>query len=397
MAKLSKERWKQLDALLDEALDLHPDRQRVLVEKTYQSDPELGKELNRLLKLPNLQFLDNSIVGLAAPMIPDAPGGKDHSKRELGSYRLLEKIGTGGMSVVYRAERTNSLGAPLAAVKLLRSEVESEVIIRRFQAEKHILASLRHPNIARLYDSGVIDENVPYLIMEFVNGRPITTYCDADCLTIRERLSLFRQVCNAVDHAHKNHVVHRDLKPSNILVTEENGERVIKLLDFGIAKLLETHRSFSDSITQAGRSPMTLEFASPEQILGQPITAATDIYQLGVLLYELLTSRRPFQELAKSSHLVAHSILEHVPPPPSEAIPSDTAARCRGATRKNLEKMLSGDLDEICLKALQKEPTQRYASVAEFGEDVTLYLAGKPVSARQNGIGHQVLKLFRCR
>ena len=395
MAKLSKDRWKQLDALLDQALDLHPDQRRSLAENVYRKDPELGAELSRLLKLPDLSFLENSIVGLAAPMIPDAPEGKDHSKRELGSYRLQEKIGSGGMSVVYRAERTNSLGAPVAAVKLLRSEVESSVITRRFRAERHILASLRHPNIARLYDSGVVDENVPYLIMEFVNGRPITAYCDAHSLSIRDRLSLFRQVCDAVEHAHKNHVVHRDLKPSNILVTEENGERIVKLLDFGIAKLLETHRSFTDSITQAGRTPMTLEIASPEQIRGQPITAATDIYQLGVLLYDLLTSRRPFQDMAKSSHLVAHSILERDPPPPSTAVSSETAAGHRGLSKKALRSRISGDLDAICLKALHKDPKQRYESAAAFAEDIRLYQSGKRISARNSGLGQLVKKLLR--
>jgi eukaryotic-like serine/threonine-protein kinase len=295
------------------------------------------------------------------------------------------------MGEVYLATRDDQEYRKDVAIKVVRSGLESDLILRRFRHERQILANLEHPNIAGLLDGGTTHEGLPYFVMEYVDGLPIDAYSDTRRLSIRERLTLFRTVCSAVEHAHEHHVVHRDIKPTNILVTAEG---VPKLLDFGIAKLLTSDGATSETVTRAGM--LTPEFASPEQMRGESVNEAADIYALGVLLYRLLTGRSPYPVTIERPHELARAICEDEPVRPSTAIATGKRAAAgsrsgpstpekisgtRGETIK-LRRQLSGDLDSIALKALRKEPQQRYASVREFSEDVGRYLEGRPRSHR---------------
>jgi len=310
------------------------------------------------------------------------------------------------MGVVYRAERADGRFEQEVALKLLRRGLDTEDAARRFRTEQHILASLQHPNIARLLDGGVTDEGVPYLVMEYIEGQSITDYCDVHCLSIGQRLGLFEQVCRAVQHAHRNLIIHRDLKPSNILVAESDGDAQIKLLDFGIAKLLDEDGAFTAVVTRSGSRMMTPEYASPEQIKGEAVTTATDVYQLGVLLYELLTGHRPYPTKRRRLNAVVEAILDEEPTPPSTVVtlrtPTGTVeitpqrvSRARGTSVDRLRRLLAGDLDVICLKAIRKEPERRYESAAALADDLRRHQAGLPVTARADTAGYRMRKFVR--
>jgi serine/threonine protein kinase len=316
----------------------------------------------------------------------------------LGPYRLIELIGRGGMGEVYQAERADDHYHSRVAIKLVRVDHDASRVAWRFRSERQILAQLEHPNIARLIDGGATEEGVPYLVMELIAGQPIDVYCEERHLTISQRVRLFLQVCAAVSFAHQRLVVHRDLKPGNILVTAEG---TVKLLDFGIAKLLETEQPTTPSdMTATHVRVMTLEYASPEQVRGDPITTASDVYSLGVVLYRLLTGRSPYREDNAAERAV--EILSDSPlSKPSTAVNETRVRTDSGETssqmqfaRKRARRALQGDLDNVLLMALRKEPERRYASVDQFAEDLRNYLDGMPVRARGDSLRYRATKFM---
>jgi hypothetical protein len=315
----------------------------------------------------------------------------------LGPYRLIELIGRGGMGEVYQAERADDHYHSRVAIKLVRVDHDPARVAWRFRSERQILASLEHPNIARLIDGGATEEGVPYLVMELIAGRPIDEYCDERHLTTSQRVRLFLQVCAAVSFAHQRLVVHRDLKPGNILVTADG---TVKLLDFGIAKLVETEAATVPSdMTATHVRVMTLEYASPEQVRGDPITTASDVYSLGVVLYRLLTGRSPYRE-DNAAERAVEILSDSQPSKPSTAV-DDTKPRRAApttplpeASRKRIKRALRGDLDNVLLMALRKEPERRYASVEQFSDDLRSYLDGMPVRARGDALRYRAMKFM---
>jgi serine/threonine-protein kinase len=305
---------------------------------------------------------------LEAPVIP-LGGGRAEGGRRVGPYRTLERIGEGGMGDVYAAERADGSFQRRVALKLVKPGLDTRAVLARFEAERRILARLEHPAIARLYDAGATAEGRPWLAMELVDGEPITRYADRRELPVRDRLELFLQVCDAVDHAHRNLVIHRDVKPQNVLVRPDGA---VRLVDFGVAKVLEGDAT--DNLTGTGERPMTRRYAAPEQVRGAPVSTATDVYALGLLLYELLTSRRPFDP--GDSHALEQAILGDDPPPPSSLVPR-----------------LDRDLDTICRVALRKDPAERYGSVAALAADLRRHLAGRPIEARRPSALYHARKL----
>ena len=397
---MSVDRRRAIDDLFDGALDRAPgDRAAWLREQC--SDDVLRAEVEALLHAYDTGegVLDRNALDVARPLL-----GTPLASTQIGPYRVLREIGRGGMGVVYLAERADGQYRRQVAIKLLRSSPYADELQRRFLAERQILASLNHPNIAQLLDGGVTEGRLPYLVMEFVDGVPITTYCDRQRLSVEERLLLFRDVCAAVHHAHQNLVIHRDIKPSNILVTSD---RRVKLLDFGIAKLLNpTLGSVDQPYTQAEWRVMTPEYASPEQVRGESLTTASDVYALGVLLYELL-SGRPAHRLTSGSPQdltdiivkrdpLLPSVSVRSPEPPrsdahaSPATPEAVAAE-RGVTVERLRRRLEGDLDAIMMMALRKESARRYGSVDLMWEDIQRHLDGLPVLA------HRPTRWYRAR
>ena len=304
--------------------------------------------------------------------------------RQVGSYRLLDVIGSGGMGTVYRAERTDGQFQKQVAIKVVPAAIHSPELQRRFSSEQQILASLEHANIARLYDAGISADGVSYFVMEYVDGVPIDQYCDSHHLRTKERLKLFQTVCESVQYAHQHLVVHRDLKPANILVSADG---VPKLLDFGVAKILDPWRSGLVEATHSLLNPMTPGYASPEQARGEKLTTASDIYSLGVVLYELLTGLPAQPVSGKSLDEAIQIITETEPPKPTTAIRSN-----KGVRNSVPAPELSSDLDAIVAKAMRKDPRQRYASAQEFSEDLSRYLEGMPVLAHRGSLRYVVGK-----
>ncbi len=310
----------------------------------------------------------------------------------IDDYLVLEKLGFGGMGAVYLAERRHSDFKQKVALKLIKRGMDSEAILGRFAVERRILSSLDHPNIARLLDGGISSEGLPYFVMEFVEGLPLNEYFRENQLTLEERLAVFRQVCSAVEHAHKNLVVHRDLKPSNILVTRDGTP---KLLDFGIAKLLADDDDAATNTATQSRV-FTPEYASPEQILGKTVTTASDVYSLGIILYELLTQQRPYYVKGRSYDEIVKSICETEPPKPSDTSENQHVTEGYKPETPQIQKSrLRGDLDNIVLKALRKDPADRYGSVQQFDEDISRYLHGLPVLAQPQTLGYRFGKYVR--
>ncbi len=309
--------------------------------------------------------------------------------KQIGNYKLLEVVGTGGMGTVFRASRDGF--EKEFAVKLIKRGMDTDAVLRRFQLERRILSRLEHPNIAGLIDGGTTDDGLPYFVLEYVDGVPVTRFCDDQQLDVRERIELFRQICSAVSYAHQNLVVHRDLKPSNILVTADGTP---KLLDFGIAKMLGSEETEATA-TQARM--FTPEYASPEQLNGLPVTTASDVYSLGVVLYEMLSGQRPFRSTGKNYQDVVNRILTEEPARPSSFVGGTQQAKSGDTSPDDQlrtvsedgnkaagvrdRRLLEGDLDNIILKALRKEPERRYQSVQEFSDDIRRHLSGLPVTA----------------
>ena len=345
-------------------------------------NPEVRAEVESLLRAHGRanNFIDGSALEFAAEML--AQGPSPDLQPQISGYQIISRIGAGGMGDVFLAEDLKLHRR--VALKLVRPGMWSAEIRQRFQYEEQILASLNHPNIAHLHGAGVASDGTPCFVMEYVEGAPIDHYCQRENLSLQARLDLFRKVCAAVQYAHQHLVIHRDLKPSNILVTND-GEP--KLLDFGIAKLLTpTDSTLQPAVTIAGM--MTPNYASPEQVRGENVTTASDVFGLGVLLYELLTGRRPYRTRTTSPHEVVRLICEVEPERPS------TAVRERESSASDA-RLLLGDLDNIVLMALRKEPERRYQSVAQFSEDIRRYLEGLPVSAHKDTVGYRASKFIR--
>ena len=308
---MTPERWQEIRGVFDQAVAMGAEERGAFLDKVCGTDGELRQEVESLLASDDragTKFLNTPAVDLAKPgRAPSRVG------RRIGAYNILEEIGHGGMGEVYRAGRADGQYEKEVAIKLVRGGYDTAVVLERFRHERQILASLDHPNIARLLDGGTTDEGIPYLVMELIEGTPIDQYCDAQKLNVTERLRLFLQVCSAVQYAHQRLVIHRDIKPGNILVTKEG---VPKLLDFGIAKILGPENSATSTV----EGPMTPEYASPEQIRGEPITTATDVYSLGVVLYQLMAGRSPYPVNTRTPHEFARAICEFEPERPSAAI-----------------------------------------------------------------------------
>ena len=377
---MTAERWSRVGDLFAEAVALSPGARSEYLAAACGKDGELRREVDSLIDaLPSGEdFLEHPAATLYdlrdLADIPSLVGTR------AGPYLLLREIGEGGMGTVYEAVRDDDQFRKRVAVKMVKPGRETGLVLRRFRYEREILAGLEHPNIAALYDGGATDDHHPFFAMEFVEGQPIDVYCAERRLPIRERLKLFCSVCSAVQHAHQNLVVHRDLKPSNILVTAGGA---VKLLDFGIAKLLgEDGSADRSSLTQAGLHAMTADYASPEQIRGAQISTASDVYSLGVVLYELLAGRRPYRLEGRPADEVVRVVCEIDPPSPSAASGEATAGHFAESARKH-RAVLAGELDNMVLTALRKEPSARYSSVEQLEGDIRRYLGGLPVIAQR--------------
>lgn len=390
--------------ILAAALDLEGAARSAYLASVCGEDATLRAWIEGMLRADSVghPVLDGSSDWLMSLLDDDE---EDDVGRRFGAWRSVRELGRGGMGVVYLAERADDEFRQVAALKVMRAGADAEDLAARFQRERQILANLRHPHIAQLYDGGRSEEGVPFLAMEYVAGDRLDDWCDARCLSIDRRLDLFRTVCQAVQHAHQSLVIHRDLKPANILVTEDG---VVKLLDFGIAKLLPDPANGPDSapdITRTAFHAFTPQYSSPEQIRNQVVTTATDVYALGVVLYELLTGRRPFPH-SDDPFEMARLTLETDPLAPSAMVagapPHDAADRTvediaanRATTPERLRRRLHGDLDAIVLKALRKDPQARYASVQLLLDDLERYLHNQPVGARPDLAWYRMRKFAR--
>jgi serine/threonine-protein kinase len=368
------DRWLRIEYLFYAALDLEPDGRPPFLDQACRDDAELRKEVESLLQLEGqtIGFLRKPVLG-AAQQIAEK---KELPGKRIGAYQLLRPIGEGGMGKVYLAARADDLYRKEVAIKTVHGGLgQNPAMLLRFRSERQILANLDHPTIARLLDGGITDDGLPYLVMEYVNGIRVDDYCRINKLGTEQRLQLFCAVCSAVEYAHKNLVVHRDIKPANILVTAEG---IPKLLDFGIAKLLDPEGG-QLAQTRTTERMMTPEYASPEQVRGDQVTTSTDIYALGVLLYELLAGKRPFQLDTTSPFELARIICEQDP-----QLPSVVSAANPELAAPDASRTVSGDLDNIVLMAMRKEPARRYVSVSALASDVKAYLTGYPVQARSD-------------
>ena len=449
---MTPERWRRVETVFQTALDIRPENREQFLAEACGGDEVLLSEVERLiegyeaadefLEKPALdlkQIAGNELPTLQLEDIQGSTHGLESGAR-IGAYRILRELGRGGMGAVYLAERAEGDFRKLVAVKVVKRGMDTDFVLRRFRHERRALAALDHPNIARLLDGGATDDGLPYIIMEHVEGQDIDRYCDEHKLSINARLRLFLAVCAGVSHAHQSLIIHRDIKPSNILVTADGTP---KLLDFGIAKILNP--SLADDPfehTATALRMLTPDYASPEQVRGERVTTASDVYSLGVLLYLLLTGRLPYHFQTRRIEEIARVVCEQNPPRPSAAIGStalatrsdfeharatvgandersdkgaredsrvrveargatggapslDELARARSSAPDRLRRSLADDLDNIVLKALRKEPSRRYASVEQFAEDIERHLEGLPVRARADTFTYRSRKFVR--
>ena len=369
--------WLEVRDILEDALELSPEQRPEFVVRACAGDATLRHEVEHYLRYQDAAEREISVrdclsaATLAAEEVPDP--------ERVGAYRILRRIGEGGMGVVYLAEREDGEFRQQAALKILKPGPQRNHLLRLFRRERQVLAQLEHPGIARLIDGGTADGQI-YYVMEYVDGCPVTAYCNDNRLSLRQRLQLFCAISEAVSYAHRKLIIHRDLKPENILITADG---TTKLLDFGLAKAFQESDDGRPAVRTTIGPILTPAYASPEQVRGEHLSTATDIYSLGVLLYELLTGRNPQAQNSRSPIEVCRAILEVQPPPPSRA-----ANRVR-------DRGIAGDLDDIVLKALRKEPDRRYSSVDEFRADVERYLDGFPVRASRGSIAYRARKFLR--
>jgi len=358
---LTPEAWQRVRGVLERAIEMNPAERGSYLDAECGGDPELRAEVESLIQSferAGDTFLEGRAIDLAGVDLA-APQAAITGQR-IGPYQVVEEIGHGGMGVVYRAVRADDQFRKEVAIKVVRGGLNDELSLQRFRAERQILANLDHPNIARLLDGGTVDGR-PYVVMEYVQGMPIDEYCDQRKLPVRARLELFGKVCSAVAYAHQRLVIHRDIKPGNILVTA-SGEA--KLLDFGIAKIVDADMDAGAPTVTMVRL-MTPEYASPEQMRGEAITTATDVYSLGVVLFGLLSGARPYRTTGRTVNEMARAVLEQEPERPSAALDranendAELAGLARGTSPEKLRRRLRGDLDNIVLKAIRKDPERR--------------------------------------
>ncbi len=448
---MTPQRWTQVRQIFEEAVERTPPEREAYLRVVCTGDEALRHEVDSLLashedsggdfletpaaNLPRTLLFGPTIGGGTQPN-PDIPTlpysdsdpGDYPEGYRVGHYQLIRCLGRGGMGAVWAATRTDNEYDKTVAVKLVRRGLDSHEILRRFRNERQMLAALDHPNVARLLDGGSTPDGLPFLVMEYVEGTRIDHYCDQNKLSISDRLRLFRDLCAAVQYAHQNLIIHRDIKPGNILVTKQ---KQVKLLDFGIAKLVRQNLATSQfpsnrfasldmQQTQPNQQPMTLDYASPEQVRGEVVSTASDVYALGVLLYKLFTGRSPYAGVGRTTLALQNAVCEMEPPRPSGVVLTDdrmqvpdvtlnlqavplpgssgqqaVVEESRATSRRRLKKKLSGDLDSIVMKALRKEPAARYASVEQFSEDIRRYLDGRPVHARSGSFGYRAGKYLR--
>ncbi|HKQ77743.1 MAG TPA: protein kinase, partial [Blastocatellia bacterium] len=378
---MTLDEWRRVKEVFDAVWELEPLARKGFLAASCRGEESVRIEVERMLLAlaQNEEFLEEPLLFDAS-----APPADEQSGKLVGQYRVAREIGRGGMGLVYLAVRADDAYDQEVAIKLVWPGPDATGVGQRFRQERRILARLNHPNIARLFDGGVAEDGQPYLVMEYVAGVPITQYCGERKLSVAERLKLFRTVCAAVAHAHQRLVIHRDLKPSNILVTEDG---VVKLLDFGIAKLLTPENDAASSpLTRTGQHLLTPEYASPEQTRGDEVSTASDVYSLGVLLYELLTGHRPYHFKSLGLGEIARVICEEEAERPSARVKSADQA---------LSRSLRGDLDQIALKALRKEPERRYQSPMRLSDDIKRHLSGEPVSARPATLRYRAVKYIK--
>jgi len=369
---MTGERWKRIEQVFESALELAAEERSAFLDRACDGDPELRREVEAMIATTK-DFGGVIQSAIAKEAIDLADSGDALLGKRIGAWRLARVLGHGGMGTVFLAARDDQAFHKKAAIKLIKRGMETAQVLKRFQRERQILARLDHPYIARLLDGGSTEDGAPYFVMEYVDGTPITEYCARHGLRVPDRLRLFLNVCAGVQFAHQNLVVHRDLKPGNIFITRDGTP---KLLDFGLAKLMLSDLESEQTLT--AMRVMTPSYASPEQVRGEPVTTATDVYSLGVVLYELLTGRRPFDTKTTSLPELERKICHTEPDSPAMIVPA-----------------LRGDLENILLKALRKEPVRRYASAEQFAEDIRRHLAGLPVLARKDTLAYRTGKFLR--
>jgi serine/threonine protein kinase/Tfp pilus assembly protein PilF len=377
---------RRLRALFDAVMDRPLEERRAFLDHSTEWDATLRREVDALIAASESTDVSLDLFDFGSSTSPQAG-------QRLGAYEVVRLIGTGGMGAVYEAIRADDQYRKRVAIKLVQGGLDSELTLGRFKRERQILAGLEHPNIATLLDGGVTPAGQPFLVMEYVEGLPITTWCDRRLLGVRERVELFRQVCRAVQHAHKNLVVHRDLKPGNILVT---GDGTVKLLDFGIAKLLGDDASDDAMpLTRGGVRPFTPEYASPEQVRGDTLSTASDVYSLGVVLFELLAGRRPHLFASRSLVEIQRAVTTEPVPRPSAVVTEEAVNNTGERNEQRLKRRLRGDLDQIVLMSLRQEPERRYASVDALDADLRRYLTGLPIAAQRDHLLYRARKFVR--
>jgi serine/threonine protein kinase len=401
---MSKPNWEAGKELFHEAIDLTPAEREAFLSENCQ-DKKLRREVEELLL--NYEESEDFIKEPAIIGLGLFSSNKTRIGEKIGRYEIVSEIGRGGMGVVYEASRHDDFEQKVA-LKIIKRGMDTDFILKRFQTERQILAGLNHPNIARLHDGGTTDDGLPYFVMEFIEGQPFLKFCDSHSLKVEERLKLFREVCSAVSYAHQNLIVHRDLKPSNILITAQGTP---KLLDFGIAKIINPESEGLTAPTDDLARIFTPEYASPEQIRGERITTSSDVYSLGVILYELLSGKNPFRRKNQTPHQWMQEICETVPEKPSDVMTrrrgdaetnEDSKEGSKGSRGKTHPpspipnpKLLRGDLDNIIIKALKKEVSRRYYSVEQFSEDIRRHLEGLPVIAQTDSVRYRLQKFAK--
>lgn len=413
---VTPDRREQINKLAESALERQPDEREAFLSEACKDDLWLRQQVEAIIsshELSDTGVADDPTASLAEAVtiaLSDEEQKELLQESNIGPYKIIRRIGQGGMGAVYLAARDDDQFKKQVAIKLIRRGMDSEFVLRRFRNERQILAGLDHPNIARLLDGGTTEDGRPYFVMEYIEGKRITDYADEHRLETAERLRLFVQVCSAVHYAHQNLVIHRDIKPSNIIVTADGTP---KLLDFGIAKLLNPELAAQTiEATALAVRLMTPEYASPEQVRGEQITTSSDVYSLGVLLYELLTGHRPYRIASRLPDDIARVVCEEQPQKPSTAVARvvtaentggsmgvtltpESVSRTRDGQPDKLRRKLSGDIDNIVLMAMRKEPQRRYASVDQLSNDIKRHLDGRPVIARKDTLAYRASKFIR--
>ncbi|MCC5940019.1 MAG: tetratricopeptide repeat protein [Balneolaceae bacterium] len=389
-----KNQWQHIKSIFSEALTLPKDKREEFIEIASGGNKEVIREVRSLLVAHDSPSLLDEDIGHIKEPVFKSLNAENLSHELPGKYQIIKRLGEGGMGTVFLAERADGEFEQQAALKIINSPFATQWQIDRFRTERQILASLKHPNIARLLDGGVTGNGLPYYVMDYVEGKPIDQFCQDNKLNLKERLNLFLEVCKAVEYAHQNLIVHRDIKPSNILVTADGN---VKLLDFGIAKIVKDDISATrPDVNREGLIPLTPAYASPEQIKGDPITTHTDVYQLGVLLYQLLSGSIPIQTAGKTPGEIEYQICETAPELPSKAADYSSGSESDSPAQK-VSHRLKGDLDTIVIMALRKEPEMRYSSVAQLADDIQNYLESRPVFAHPQSLSYRVRKLVKRR